>query len=182
MWIPVREADPSAEIYSLRWETKKLQNLGNCLVKTITSFVAASAAKFWLVAISTMAAAFFVAMSLPLTIVGVSGVVDNSWSIVNSKAMKTGKILAESLLERPQGNRPVTLLGVSLGGQVVFHCLKHLVQLEREGKDVRGILENVVFLGAACSSDPRIWNDFKPLVAGRLINGFCSSDWVLGLV
>ena len=182
MWVPVRDADPSAEIYSLRWETKELTALGKCLVKTVTSMVAASAAKFWLVAVSTMAAAFFVAMALPLTVIGVSGVVDNSWSIVNSKAQKVGRMLAETLVEKVQGNRPVTLLAVSLGAQVVFSCLKHLLELETQGKQVKGILENVIVLGAACSSNADTWESFKPLVAGRMINGYCSSDWVLGLV
>lgn len=50
MWAPMREFDPSAEVYSLVWETDALKNLGHCLVKTVSKVVAVQAAKFWLVA------------------------------------------------------------------------------------------------------------------------------------
>jgi pimeloyl-ACP methyl ester carboxylesterase len=34
--------------------------------------------------------------------------------------------LLQALLERPQGSRPVTLVGYSLGCRVIFECLKEL--------------------------------------------------------
>lgn len=182
MWFPVREADPSLELYSLKWETDELCQLGGCLVKTATTVLAAQAAKFWLAAMSTLAAALFAALALPMAVLLVSGAIDNSWTVVHNRAKKVGKILANTLVDKIHGNRPVTLIGVSLGSQVLFSCLKHLLKLDSEGKNVKGIIENVFFLGSACSSDPIPWDAFKSIVSGRVVNGYCKSDWILGLV
>lgn len=182
MWTPIRDADPSSEIYSLKWETKELLNLGNALVKTVTTLLASKAAKIWLVSMSTLAAAFFAAMAIPLAIILVAGAIDNSWSVVHNRAKKVGRLLAETLVERVQGNRPVTLIAVSLGSQVLFSCLQSLLEFKKKGINVDGIIENVFFIGSACISDPSIWKRFKSIVAGRIVNGYCKTDWILGIV
>ena len=182
MWQPIRDFDPSAEVYSLRWETKELLHLGKCIVKTCTTFLAAQAAKFWIAAMSAFAAAILAALALPAAVILLSGAIDNSWTVVHNRAKKAGVVLAETLIEKIHGNRPVTLLGVSHGAQVVFSCMQHLVKLQASGKDVTGIVENVIILGGACSSDPKKWKVFKHLVPGRLVNGYCEKDWILGLI
>lgn len=182
MWMPMREADPSSEIYSLQWETTELKQLGRCLVKTVTSVAAVQAAKFWIVAMSALAAALFASLALPLAVITVSGAIDNSWTIVHAKAKKVGKMLAQTLVDRVQGRRPVTLFGVSLGAQVVLSCLKQLRKLQDEGHEVDGIIENVFIVGGACTSNPEYWSSYKKIIAGRFVNGFCKTDWVLGLV
>jgi len=182
LWIPVRDAIPSAEVYSLRWETDALQDLGQSLVKTLTTAIAGKVAKYWIVYLSALAAALLAAVALPMAIITVTKLLDNPWSVVRSRATKVGRLLAETLVERVQGRRPVTLLGISLGAEVIFSCLKHLIHLQSEGKVVHGIIENVILLGGACSSDPVTWGALRQLIAGRLVNGYCKSDWVLALV
>jgi len=45
--------------------------------------------------------------------------------------MFSGEALAEILMERVQGKRPVTLVGYSLGARVIFYALEALAQLGR---------------------------------------------------
>ena len=182
MWVPVREVDPSAEVYSLRWETEALQELGFCLVKTIATTLACQIAKYVLIALSALAASLLAALAIPLTVMMVATALDNPWTVVRARAKKVGRMLADTLVERVHGERPVTLIGVSLGAQVVLSCLKRLIQLQGEGKNVHGILENVFLLGGACSSDSVTWSAIRPLVAGRVVNAYCKTDWILGLV
>lgn len=39
---------------------------------------------------------------------------------------QVGRQLAEVLLAREHGHRPVTLIGYSLGGRVIYHCLEEM--------------------------------------------------------
>lgn len=41
----------------------------------------------------------------------------------NWYSFQVGEQLAEVLLRRAHGNRPITLIGFSLGARVIFHCL-----------------------------------------------------------
>lgn len=75
------------------------------------------------------------------------------------------------------GERPVTLVGLSMGARLVFHCL---LELHRLG--ARGVVENVVLLGAPVSCRPERWAAARTVVAGRLINGYSVNDWTLGVV
>jgi Protein of unknown function (DUF726) len=42
------------------------------------------------------------------------------------RADAAGKLLADVLLQREQGLRPVTLIGSSLGGRLIFSCLQEM--------------------------------------------------------
>ena len=184
-WMPVRKADPSLEVYCLRWETDALKDLGICVVKTGTTMLASKAVKFWLTLIIATVAAVLEILALPLMIILLAGMIDNSWSIVNSLAKKVGKLLASTLMDRVQGNRPVTLIATSLGCQVMFYCLEEMINIEKNSNGARkasGIVENVFLLGGACTSKPERWEKVKSIVAGRLVNGHCKTDWILGLV
>jgi thioesterase domain-containing protein len=66
---------------------------------------------------------------------------------------KAGKLLAMILLKGGQGNRPVTLMGYSLGARVIFSCLE---ELSRKG-DPGAIVERVVLLGAPITLDKGRW-------------------------
>lgn len=86
-----------------------------------------------------------------------------------------GKFLAEVLLSRQQGHRPVSLIGFSLGARVIFFCLEELAS----HKNSEGIIEDVVLLGAPVSASPERWKKFLPIISGKIINGYCRDDWLL---
>ena len=83
--------------------------------------------------------------------------------------------MADILLSRQQGQRPVSLIGYSLGARVIFFCLEELASR----KDSEGIVENVVLLGAPVSAAPERWAKILPIVSGKIINGYCHEDWLL---
>ncbi|KAJ0096841.1 hypothetical protein Patl1_29037 [Pistacia atlantica] len=90
---------------------------------------------------------------------------------------KQGRLLAEVLLKGLQGNRPVTLIGYSLGARVIFKCLEYLAETERNA----GIVERVVLLGAPISIKDQNWEAVRKMVAGRFVNAYSTNDWMLGL-
>jgi thioesterase domain-containing protein len=90
-----------------------------------------------------------------------------------------GKLLADVLLSRPQGTRPVTLLGYSLGARAIFYALEALAAAGERGQ---GIVENAVLLGAPLGTATKRWKRVRSVVAGRLVNGYSTRDFVLSLV
>ena len=42
-----------------------------------------------------------------------------------------------------------------------------------------GIIEDVVLLGAPVSASPKQWKQIAKVVGGRIINGYCNTDWLL---
>jgi len=45
-----------------------------------------------------------------------------------------------------------------------------------------GVVENAVMLGAPVSTSLERWALARSSVSGRLINGYSTRDWILGLV
>lgn len=86
-----------------------------------------------------------------------------------------GRHLAEVLLSRQQGRRPISLIGFSLGARVIFFCLQEM----SKRSSCEGIIEDVIFLGAPVTASKVEWEKFKKVVAGRIVNGFCRKDWLL---
>ncbi|PXF39643.1 putative membrane protein [Gracilariopsis chorda] len=125
-------------------------------------------------AASTMAGAVAFAIAMPLTIMSCMDYVDNPWSILVSRSNGAGDELADVLVERSYGNRPVTLFAYSLGARVVFKCLESLAS-----RKAHGIVDNVFLMGGAITADPERWKKFRGVVAGRIVNAYGSDDWAL---
>lgn len=64
------------------------------------------------------------AISWPAGLLGLASIIDNPWGVCLRRSAQVGKQLAEVLLSRNQGHRPVTLLGYSLGARVIYYCLR----------------------------------------------------------
>jgi surfactin synthase thioesterase subunit len=157
------------------------------------------AAKYMIITVSALAAAALAALTLPGAVFAASSVLDNPWTIVSNRAKKAGRLLAQAIIERAHGNRPVTLIGWSLGGKVAYHCLKaiyrhnqvqqekYIQQLQQqhaqEGQEPiihspDGVMiENAFILGGACGNESESWRKCKSVVAGRLVNGYSEGDW-----
>ncbi|XP_038232315.2 transmembrane and coiled-coil domain-containing protein 4 [Dermochelys coriacea] len=165
----------SHEQYCLAWESKYLMELGNALDSLLNGFVnmmAQEALKF------TVLSGIVTALTWPTSLLTVANVIDNPWGVCLNRSAEVGKHLAQILLSRQQGKRPVTLIGFSLGARVIYFCLKEMAQ----EKDCEGIIEDVVLLGAPVEGEAKYWKAFTKVVSGRIINGYCRGDWLLSFV
>ncbi|KAF2976564.1 hypothetical protein EK904_005528 [Melospiza melodia maxima] len=161
----------SSEQYCLAWESKYLMELGNALDSLLNGFVnmmAQEALKF------TVLSGIVTALTWPASLLTVSSVIDNPWGVCLHRSAEVGKHLAHILLSRQQGQRPVTLIGFSLGARVIYFCLQEMAQ----EKDSQGIIEDVVLLGAPVEGEAKHWRALTRVVSGRIINGFCRTSSV----
>ncbi|CAG5124187.1 unnamed protein product, partial [Candidula unifasciata] len=113
----------SREQYTLCWETKYLVQMGealNYIFNSAMSMATQEALKY------TVLSGLLAAVAWPSALLSAANIIDNPWSVALQRAQAAGKMLAEVLLAREQGNRPVTLIGFSLGARVLFYCLEEL--------------------------------------------------------
>ncbi|XP_077998407.1 transmembrane and coiled-coil domain-containing protein 4-like [Glandiceps talaboti] len=165
----------SKEQYYLKWESKYLIALGNALEYLLQGAVTMATQEALK---HTILAGLLAALTWPATVLSVAGVIDNPWGVAMQRAKEVGQQLAEVLISKQQGNRPVTLIGFSLGAKVIYNCLEEL----SKRKGTEGLLEDVILLGTPVPASPSNWQNFSRVVAGRIINGYCSSDWLLRFV
>lgn len=92
-----------------------------------------------------------------------------------ARADMAGLILADSLIDRNLGVRPVTLVGFSLGSRVIYACLKELAN-----RGAYGIVQNVYVFGSPVVFKKDEYIKAKSVVAGRFVNGYATNDWILG--
>ncbi|VDM20318.1 unnamed protein product [Wuchereria bancrofti] len=159
----------SREQYILRYESKYLVELGRA-INYLTSFAVSLAVQHTL--LETAFAGLVAAVAWPVALLSASSVIDNPWNVC------VGEQLAEVLLSRAHGNRPITLIGFSLGARVIFHCLMAMTKRTT----CYGIINDVVLLGAPVTASPIQWQQISHIVGGRIINGYCNSDWLLRFI
>jgi pimeloyl-ACP methyl ester carboxylesterase len=114
-------------------------------------------------------------LQAPILLTKLSYLLDNPWSVSIARADAAGLILADSLIDRNLGLRPVTLVGFSLGARVIYAALKELAR-----KCAHGLVQNVYLFGS-----PVVYNKDEHLkimsvVNGRWVNGYATNDWILG--
>ena len=172
---PWRVIGHNSEVFALRWELEALMNLGNSLDAMVSS-AAWGYAKSEIIQ-RTIFAELMSAAMWPVAILQVGRVVDNPFSIAKSRADKAGEVLADALINKAQGERPVTLIGYSLGGRVIFSCLKSLAR-----RRAFGLVESAVLIGAPTPATTADWRVLRSVVGGRLLNVFSSNDYILGFL
>ncbi|PIC43939.1 hypothetical protein B9Z55_004490 [Caenorhabditis nigoni] len=160
------------EQYTLRYESNYLMELGNA-IEYLMSFAVSVAIQQTL--LETALAGLVSAVAWPVALISVSSVLDNPWNVCVSRAAEVGEHLAEVLLSRSHGKRPITLIGFSLGARVIFHCL---LTMSKRSESL-GIIEDVILLGAPVTASPKEWSKVCSVVSGRVINGYCETDWLL---
>ncbi|KAL8989167.1 MAG: hypothetical protein Q9177_001883 [Variospora cf. flavescens] len=164
----------SSEPFALRYELEALMNLGN----SISAMVSSAA---WGYAKSEMIKhtifAELTAALWPLAILKISRVVDNPFSVAKARSDKAGELLADALVNKAQGERPVVLVGYSLGARVVYSCLMNLAK-----RKAFGLVESAVLIGTPCPSTTADWRVMRSVVASRLVNVYSENDYVLGFL
>ncbi|PKX99089.1 DUF726 domain protein [Aspergillus novofumigatus IBT 16806] len=172
--IPWRVIGAESEVFGLRWETEPLMNLGSALDLLVTSAAWTAGEQ---VLKKTFLSQLLTAVALPLGLLKVARVVDNPFSVAKARADKAGEVLADALISKVQGERPVTLIGYSLGSRVIFACLQSLAK-----RRAFGLVESAVLMGAPTPSDTEQWCRIRSVVSGRLVNVFSENDSVLALL
>jgi pimeloyl-ACP methyl ester carboxylesterase len=114
------------------------------------------------------------AMTLPLALTKLS-YLDNPWVVSQARADMAGLVLADSLIDRNLGTRPITLVGFSLGARVIFSCLKELA-----ARGAFGLVQNVYMFGTPVVAKNDEYIKARAIVPGRFVNGYATNDWILG--
>ncbi|XP_047336782.1 transmembrane and coiled-coil domain-containing protein 4 [Impatiens glandulifera] len=163
------------ESYALQWESENLIAVSTAIQDWLTSRVAMQLMKQG--AMMTVLSTLLVALAWPATLLVAADFIDSKWAIALDRSDKAGRLLAEVLLKGLQGQRPVTLIGFSLGARVIFKCLQVLAETEHSAS----LVERVVLLGAPISFKDENWESARKMVAGRFVNAYSTNDWMLGL-
>ncbi|KAM0800799.1 hypothetical protein BDR22DRAFT_234274 [Usnea florida] len=171
---PWRVLTPTAEVFALRFELEALMNLGQSIDTMVSSaaYGYAQSAMIQRTVFAEMMSAMW-----PMAIVKVARVVDNPFSLAKTRADKAGKVLADLLINRAQGERPVTLVGYSLGARVIWSCLTSLAE-----RKAFGLVESAVLIGSPIPSDVATWRVMRTAVSGRLINVYSANDYILAFL
>lgn len=115
------------------------------------------------------------ALQLPVVLTKLAYLIDNPWTVSLDRANAAGLILADSLIDRNLGTRPITFVGYSLGSRVIFSCLKELSK-----KGAYGLVQNVYLFGSPIVAKKDEYLKARSVVAGRFVNGYARTDWILG--
>ncbi|KAJ8128934.1 hypothetical protein O1611_g4702 [Lasiodiplodia mahajangana] len=172
--LPWKVLGEGLEAFALRFEVEALESLGSSLTTLITSLA-------WKFAKSeVIKRTVFVALMAglwPISLTNAGRIIDNPWSVASQRAQKSGEVLADALINKAQGERPVTLVGYSLGARTIYICLQELAR-----RKAFGLIENVVLLGAPTPSDSAEWRRIRSVVTGRVVNAYSTRDFILGFL
>lgn len=114
----------------------------------------------------------------PVSLLKISKIIDNPWSVGMVRAEKAGAVLADAIMrQKVQGDRPVSLVGYSLAARAIYACLMVLAERRQFG-----LIESVVMMGAPIPSESRVWLTLKSVVSGRLVNVYSEHDYLLGFL
>ncbi|RAL66050.1 hypothetical protein DID88_005711 [Monilinia fructigena] len=171
---PWRALGHQSEVFALRYELEALSKLGTSLESVVKS-AAWSIAKKEIIA-RTIFASLMTAL-WPIGLLKISKVIDNPFSVAKRRADKAGLVLADALINRAQGERPVTLIGYSLGARLIYSCLMSLAE-----RRAFGLVESAVLIGAPAPSDSTVWRSMRSVVSGRLINVYSENDYILAFL
>ncbi|KAF2766554.1 DUF726-domain-containing protein [Teratosphaeria nubilosa] len=162
------------ESFALRFELEVLMNLGNSMTSMVKS-AAWGYAKSEIIKRTVFAS--LTAGLWPLALLKVSRVIDNPWSVANYRAQKAGEVLADALINKAQGERPVTLVGYSLGAKVIYTCLQRLAE-----RQAFGLVESAVLIGSPTPSSAADWRRIRTVVTGRVVNVYSTKDYILAFL
>ena len=171
--LPYSTVDPiMGDMYSVLWEPQMLQSMGDTINILATEALTQGLQQ---VLGATILVALMSALQLPIVLSKLSYLIDNPWTVSMGRANAAGLILADSLIDRNLGARPITLVGFSLGARVIFAALRELAN-----KGAYGLVENVYLFGSPIVANKDDYLLARTVVAGRFVNGYASNDWILG--
>ncbi|RPA77290.1 DUF726-domain-containing protein [Ascobolus immersus RN42] len=171
--LPYSTVDPiMGDLFSVLWEPEMLQSTGKTMNILATEVLTQSVQQ---VLGNTLLVALMASVQVPMLLTKLSYLIDNPWNVSMDRAMDAGRILADSLLHRNLGARPVTLVGFSLGARVIYSCLRELSKLH-----AYGLVQNVYMFGTPVVVKQNDYMRCRSVVSGRFVNGYSTNDWILG--
>lgn len=171
--LPYSTVDPvMGDMYSVLWEPEMLQSMGQTINILATEALTQGLQQ---VLGSTILVALMASLQLPIVLTKLSYLIDNPWTVSMGRANAAGLILADSLIDRNLGVRPITLVGFSLGARVIFSCLRELAN-----KGAYGLIQNVYLFGSPIVANKDEYLRARTVVSGRFVSGYASNDWILG--
>ncbi|EHL03416.1 putative Uncharacterized membrane protein [Glarea lozoyensis 74030] len=171
--LPYSTVDPiMGDIYSVLWEPEMLRSMGDTINILATEALTQGLQQ---VLGSTILIGLMAALQLPVVLTKLAYLIDNPWTVSQARADAAGLILADSLIDRNLGTRPITFVGYSLGSRVIFACLKELSK-----RGAYGLVQNVFLFGSPVIANKDEYLRARSVVAGRFVNGYATNDWILG--
>ncbi|XP_044724537.1 uncharacterized protein HRG_02433 [Hirsutella rhossiliensis] len=114
----------------------------------------------------------------PVSLLKISKIIDNPWSMGMVRAEKAGALLADAIVRHKfQGERSVSLIGYGLASRAIYTCLMVLAERRQFG-----LIDSVVMMGTPAPSESRVWLTLKSVVTGRLVNVYSEQDFILGFL
>jgi len=171
---PWRALSDDSEVFALRYEMSCLMSLGQQLRELVGS-AAWNAVRLEILkrtVLATVQGALW-----PIFLLRSASSLDNPFSLARNRSEKAGQVLADALINKVQGERPVTLIGYSLGARVIYSCLRVLAE-----KRAFGLVDTVVLIGAPVPSNFNHWQMMRSVVAGKLFNVHSENDYILGFL
>ncbi|KAJ2864911.1 Transmembrane and coiled-coil domain-containing protein 4 [Coemansia aciculifera] len=164
------------DAYTLYYETKELIALQSAFTNFVSNTAKSTAIS--LILKQTLLSGLIGAFAWPLTILKLGQLIDTPWAVGLERAKRAGKMLADVLVNRAHGNRPVTLIGYSLGALTIFTCLQELHR-----RKSFGVVEVAVLLGMPADATANdAWLAACQCVSRRVIIGYSTSDWILAFL
>ena len=171
---PWRALGTDSEAFALRYEMKSLLGLGKTLKELVSSY-AWNSVKVEILK-RTVLATLWSAL-WPAYLISMAAAVDNPFSLAKNRSEKAGEILADALINKVQGERPVTLVGYSLGARVIYSCLRSLA-----ARRAFGLVDTVVLIGAPVPSNRQHWQMMRTVVSGKIFNVYSENDYLLAFL
>lgn len=163
-----------SEAFALRYEMDALVDLGNSLEGMVSSY-AWSFVKLEILK-KTVLATLWSAL-WPVYLLKSATLIDNPFSLARNRSEKAGEVLADALINKAQGERPVTLIGYSLGARVIYSCLRSLAE-----RKAFGLIEDVILIGSPVPSSKANWRIMRSVVSGKLTNVYSENDYILAFM
>jgi hypothetical protein len=171
---PWRVLSTETEVFALRYELKTLIELGTAFTDLVKS---AAWSTFKSEVIKRTVFATLWAALWPIQLLAAASNVDNPYSRGINRSRKAGRLLADALINRVQGERPVTLIGYSLGAAAIHACLQSLAE-----RRAFGLVDTVVIMGAPAPAASSHWRTLRTVVSGKIFSAYSENDMVLGFV
>ncbi|CEP64939.1 Mil1p LALA0_S15e00804g [Lachancea lanzarotensis] len=170
--LPFSTVDPvEGDLYSLHWEPEMLKSTGQT-INILASEIFTQTVQQILGA--TILTAFMSAVQMPMMLSKLGYLIDNPWNVSLDRAWAAGLILADTLISQNLGQRPITLIGFSLGARVIYSCLVELCK-----RRASGLVENAYLFGSPVVYNREQLVMIRSVVSGRLVNGYSDKDWIL---